>query len=144
MRDKCLPKIAPACPTGGNKTLITIPLAADAVNFPTRYGRRQFRSSTTSAGPGIAGTVFASLPKLRRINAMQAQPNLTNLQRIAINRPRLALQQDGIHALGRDRRRSQAKNQQRQGNRKNPSPLHSFFPAQITRPMIFTSSVGRS
>ena len=113
MRDERLPNIPPACPAGGNKALITIPLAANAMNFPTRYGRRQFRSSTTSAGPGIAGTVFASLPKLRRINAMQAQPNLTNLQRISINRPRLALQQDGIHALGRDRRGSQAQNQER-------------------------------
>jgi hypothetical protein len=62
------------------------------VNFPTRYGRRQFRCGATSAGPGIAGTVFADLPKLRRVNAMEAQPNLTNLQRIAINRPGFALQ----------------------------------------------------
>ena len=92
MRDKCLPDIPPLRPASGNKALITIPLAADAVNFPTRYGRRQFGCGATSASPGIAGPVFANLPKLRCVNAMQAQPNLTNLQRIAINRPGFALQ----------------------------------------------------
>jgi hypothetical protein len=42
MRDKCLPDIPTACPASGNKALITIPLAADAVNLSTRHGRRQF------------------------------------------------------------------------------------------------------
>jgi hypothetical protein len=114
-----LADIPPACPASGDKALIAIPLAANAVNFFSCYCRRQFGCGATSAGPGIAGTVFACLPKLWRINAMQAQPNLANLQRIAINRPGFSLQQNGIHALGRDRRRSQAKNQQRQGNRKD-------------------------
>ena len=92
MRDKCLPKITPPGPAGGNKALITIPLAANAVNFPTRYGRRQFGCSATPASPSLASAVFASLPKLRRVNAMQAQPRITDLQGIAINRARLALQ----------------------------------------------------
>jgi hypothetical protein len=42
----------------------------------------------------------------------------------------------------RGRGREQAKdNQQRLSNHAH---AQSFFPAQITRPMIFTSSVGRS
>jgi hypothetical protein len=87
-----LPDIAPLGLAGSKKALVTIPLAANAVNFPTSYGRRQFGCGAAPAGPGIAGTIFADLPKLRRINAVQAQPNLTNLQRIAINRPGFALQ----------------------------------------------------
>jgi len=87
-----LADITPPGPAGGNKALITIPLAADAVNFPTRYGRRQFRCGAAPASPGIAGTVFANLPKLRRVNAMEAQPRITHLQGVAINRARLPLQ----------------------------------------------------
>jgi hypothetical protein len=103
-----LPDIPPLRPASGNKALVTITFAADAVNFPTRYSRRQFGCGAAPAGPGIAGTIFADLPKLRRINAVQAQPNLTNLQRIAINRSRLALQQNGIHALCFGRHRGNA------------------------------------
>jgi hypothetical protein len=50
------------------------------------------RCGATSASPSFASLILACLPKLRRVNAMEAQPNLTNLQRIAINRPGFALQ----------------------------------------------------
>ena len=40
MRDKCLPDITPPRPAGRDKALITITLAAYAVNFSARYGRR--------------------------------------------------------------------------------------------------------
>ena len=141
MRDKCLPDIPPAYPASGNKALITITLAADAVNFSTRHCRRQFRCGATPASPGFARTVFAGLPNLRRINAVQPQPRITHLQRIAINRTRLALQQDGIDALGRDRRGSQAQNQQRESECsvwftqfRTPDPVHNesqYRPQQL-------------
>ena len=132
MRDKCLPDIPPARPASGNKALITIPLAADAVNFPTRDCRRQFGCSTAPASPGFARAVFTGLSKLRRVNAMQTKPRITHLQGVAINRARLALQQDRLHALGRDRRGSQAQNQQRESecsvwfsHFRTPDPVHT-------------------
>ena len=113
MCDERLPDIPPACPAGRYKTLITIPLAADAVNFSARHCRRQFRCSAAPAGPGFAGTVFAGLPKLRRVNAMQTKPRIADLERIAIDGSRFALQQHGVHALGFSRRRSNANSKQR-------------------------------
>jgi hypothetical protein len=57
------------------------------------------------------------LPQLRRINAVQPQPRIAHLERIAINRPRFALQQYGIHALGFSGRCSNANSKQRQESR---------------------------
>ena len=46
---------------------------------------------------------------------MQPQPRIAYLERIAINRPRFALQQHRIHALSFSGRRSNANRKQRNG-----------------------------
>jgi len=117
MRDKGLSNIAALRVAGRHKALVAITLTADAVNFSSCYCRRQFGCGATPASPGFARTVFAGLPNLRRINAVQPQPRITHLQRIAINRTRLALQQDGIDALGFSRCCSNANS--KQGNSKH-------------------------
>ena len=61
MRDKRLPDIAPLGLAGSKKALVTIPLAANAVSFPTSYGRRQFGCGAEPTGSSLAGAVFACL-----------------------------------------------------------------------------------
>jgi hypothetical protein len=92
MRDKGLSNIAALRVAGRHKALVAITLTADAMDLPASHRCRQLGCSAAPAGPRLASLILACLPKLRRVNAMQAQPNLTNLQRIAINRSRFALQ----------------------------------------------------
>lgn len=92
MRDKRLPNITPLRPASGHKAPVAITLTADAMDLPASHRCRQLGCSAAPAGPGLASLIRACLPQLRRVDTMQAQSGVADLQRIAINRARLALQ----------------------------------------------------